>query len=71
MLLLIKIIKVNGKDFNIKAMYVSAWQQQNLKKHYQVHLHFTEKNLKNQEKVFTLKLKQVNQKTQQIIKNYQ
>jgi len=33
MLLLIKITKVNGKDFNYKAMYVSAWQQQRKNQH--------------------------------------
>ena len=57
MLLLIKIIKKSGIEFMNKLPYVLTWQQQNLKKHYQVHLHFTEKNLKNQEKAFTLKLK--------------
>ena len=40
-----------------KLPYVLAWQQVNLKKQQQAFHRFTEKNLKNQEKVFTLKLK--------------
>lgn len=50
-------------------MYVSAWPQRK-NHHQQVHFRTTKQNPKYADLEFTLKQKQVNLKTQPIIKNY-
>jgi len=49
-------------------MYLSAWRQRK-NPHQLVLLHYTKKNLKEEDQVFMLKLKQVNQKMLLTIKS--